>query len=194
MAVNKRTRALKKASEITAAMLSSPVNEMMWVHRDQLHANDYNPNHVAPPEVALLKTSILEDGWTQPIVVRPDGEIVDGFHRWTVAGLEEMGAKYGYCVPVVILRDVDSSHQRMSTIRHNRARGQHGVLKMADIVRELHDKLDMSFEEIGDRLQMEDEEVDRLYDSGGMTERGSANDFGRAWVPGEADETEGNKT
>ena len=31
-------------------------------------ANDYNPNKVAPPEMELLKHSIEEDGYTQPIV------------------------------------------------------------------------------------------------------------------------------
>lgn len=34
-------------------------------------------------------------------------------------------------------------------------------------------------------LQMNDEEVERLYDQGGMTERGSAEQFGQAWLPDE---------
>lgn len=39
--------------------------------------------------MALLKLSILEDGWTTPIVTLPelDGryQIVDRFHRWKVS-------------------------------------------------------------------------------------------------------------
>ena len=63
----------------------NPVAHVQWVKRDTLHANDYNPNVVARTERALLKLSIMEDGWTQPIVARTDGEIVDGFHRWSIS-------------------------------------------------------------------------------------------------------------
>jgi hypothetical protein len=71
----------------------------------------------------------------------------------------------------------------MSTIRHNRARGNHGVLKMADIVRTLAHEMKIPAEEIMRRLGMEDEEVDRLQDTGGMIERGSAAAFANGWVP-----------
>ena len=63
-----------------------PINAFKWVLRDELTANNYNPNRVAPIELELLKTSIKLCGWTQPIVVRKNHEIVDGFHRWTVSG------------------------------------------------------------------------------------------------------------
>lgn len=35
----------------------------------------------------LLRQSLLEDGWTQPVVTLPDLTIVDGEQRWTTAGL-----------------------------------------------------------------------------------------------------------
>ena len=41
---------------------------------DKVIANDYNPNKVAPPEMELLKHSIEEDGYTQPIVTYYDKE------------------------------------------------------------------------------------------------------------------------
>ena len=151
--------------------------------RENLHANNYNPNHVAPDEMALLRLSILEDGWTQPIVARPDGEIVDGFHRWTTSADRDVHLMTGGLVPVVFLRDVGADQQRMSTIRHNRARGTHAVLRMADIVRDLHDNQGVSREEVCRRLGMEDEEFERLYDAGGMTERGSGAEFNAGWVP-----------
>ena len=62
-----------------------PLNNIQWVDRETLKPNNYNPNKVAPPELKLLKVSILEDGWTQPIVINSDNTIVDGFHRWTVS-------------------------------------------------------------------------------------------------------------
>jgi hypothetical protein len=163
---------------------AQPVNAITWVHRDDLHANNYNPNHVAPPELELLITSILEDGWTQPIVAQPDGEIVDGFHRWTVSGDPRVYAMTEGFVPVVRLSGVGTDHQMMSTIRHNRARGMHAVLPMADIVRRLIDDEGLSRAEVQARLAMESEEVDRLYDRSGMTKRGSRADFNHGWIPG----------
>ncbi len=160
-----------------------PISRVEWVPRGLLRANSYNPNHVAPIELRLLAISILEDGWTQPIVARPDDEIVDGFHRWSVSGHEELLPMTGGLVPVVRTRPTSLEHQMMSTIRHNRARGTHGILKMADIIRTLIDEEGLSYEEIMTRLQMEWEEVDRLHDRGGMLKRGSRDDFNTGWVP-----------
>ena len=64
---------------------AQPISEVKWVNRDELHANAYNPNKVFPVELELLVQSILTCGWTQPIVIRSNNEIVDGFHRWLVS-------------------------------------------------------------------------------------------------------------
>ena len=164
---------------------AQPISTVAWVPREMLTANSYNPNHVAPPELKLLKLSILEDGWTQPIVARPDHVIVDGFHRWTVSADPEVAALTDGLVPVVYLHEADAAHLRMSTIRHNRARGEHIVVKMADIVAELLEDNGLTDEEIQRRLGMEREEVLRLADRGDMTRRGSRDRFGQALVPGE---------
>ena len=63
-----------------------PINKVEWLKASELKANDYNPNHVAPIELKLLKISLIEDGWTQPVVIRENNEIVDGFHRWMGCG------------------------------------------------------------------------------------------------------------
>jgi ParB-like chromosome segregation protein Spo0J len=160
---------------------SQPVSAVQWVDRSLLKPNHYNPNHVAPPELELLITSITEDGWTQPIVVLPDYTIVDGFHRYTVSADPRLQEMTGGLVPVV-MTELDPTHRMMSTIRHNRARGEHGVLPMANIVRTMHED-GVPQDEIQKRLGMEDEEVERLLDRSGMTIRGSADGFGKAWVP-----------
>lgn len=163
---------------------NQPVGSVEWVNPADLRANSYNPNHVAPPEMELLALSIMEDGWTQPIVARPDGEIVDGFHRFTVGSTHEgVMALTGGLVPVVRLRDADPAHQIMSTVRHNRARGTHAVLAMSDIVRTLADEYSLSEAEIMERLGMEDEEVERLHDTSGMTVRGKGEGFNTGWEP-----------
>ena len=161
-----------------------PVSRVQWVPRGRLRANAWNPNRVAPPELDLLRLSIREDGWTQPIVVLPDHTIIDGFHRWTVSADPDVRAMTGGLVPVVTV-DADPVHRMMSTVRHNRARGTHAVLRMAEIVRSMAES-GLSAGEICARLGMEDEELERLLDRSGMTVRGTAgvSGFGRAWVPG----------
>ena len=49
-----------------------PVLNVKMVDIDKVIANDYNPNKVAPPEMELLRHSIEEDGYTQPIVTYYD--------------------------------------------------------------------------------------------------------------------------
>src|SRR4051812_36713087 len=95
---------------------NQPLSRIEWVPREELHANFYNPNHVAPIEMHLLKVSILEDGWTQPIVARLDDEIIDGFHRWLASEDPEIYAMTDGKIPVVRLVGVDMEHQMMSTI------------------------------------------------------------------------------
>jgi ParB-like chromosome segregation protein Spo0J len=149
-----------------------------------LTANKYNPNHVAPLELALLKKSILMCGWTQPIVVRSDYEIVDGFHRWTVAQDPMVALLTEGEVPIVFMSiETDMAKQMAATITHNRARGTHGVMLMADMVRSLKDKFGKDDAWMMDHLGMEEEEVIRLYDSAGSPDVVGVQEFSRGWVP-----------
>jgi len=169
------------------SVTDQPLNNVQWLPRDVLRANTWNPNHVARPEMDLLRLSILTDGWTQPIVAYPDGEgyeIVDGFHRWTLSGTPEIAALTDGLVPVVVL--TSPPEQRMaSTIRHNRARGSHAVLRMADIVATLVDTYGIDPGEVARVIGADGEEVSRLLDRGSMVRRGRAPDqsFGQAWRP-----------
>lgn len=163
-------------------MKQQPIDQVKWIDRDSIKPNDYNPNRVASPEMKLLKISILEDGWTQPIVINPDNEIVDGFHRWTVSGFDEVRELTGGKVPVVVTQPSNAEHQKMSTIRHNRARGTHGVLDMAKIIQSMIDA-GMTQQEIETRLQMESEEVVRLALRVGIPKSDLLQDdtFSKAW-------------
>ena len=152
------------------------------MERDLLRANEYNPNYVASPELDLLRVSLLTDGWTVPLVVSKDFEIIDGFHRWKIAGEPEIAAMSDGKIPVVIL-DVDPAEQRASTIRYNRARGTHAVTEMANLIRYLKDNLNIPDERIRKDFGMEQEEIERLYDNSGMVMRGSMEDFNKGWVP-----------
>lgn len=163
---------------------NQPLSNVRWITPDVLTPNAYNPNHVAPPELELLKTSIKENGWTQPIVANRHDEIVDGFHRWTVSQHDDIAELTGGLIPVVYLNDsTDEATQKMATIRHNRARGTHHVLKMADIITALIDA-GLDEKEISKRLQMENEEVRRLAEHGHKPTRGSNPEgFNNGWAP-----------
>ena len=65
-AINEVKQAIKKVSPFE----NEPVDCVQWDKEELVIANDYNPNTVAPPEMELLHTSIQEDGYTQPIVVK----------------------------------------------------------------------------------------------------------------------------
>lgn len=143
--------------------LSSPLSTLQWVDRDRVKPNDYNPNKVSKQNLELLKQSILTNGWTLPIVVRPDFTIIDGFHRWTVAGEEPLKSMLEGKVPVVIVEHKDKAGNIYGTVTHNRARGTHLLEPMKAIVRELMGE-GKSVKEIGKQLGMRPEEIFRLSD------------------------------
>lgn len=144
-------------------MILKPIENVQIVDRDRLKPNDYNPNVVSEDNLQLLTQSILVNGWTLPIVVRPDFTIIDGFHRWTVAGREPLLSKLGGKVPVVIVDHADESEDVYGTITHNRARGTHQLEPMKAIVQRLIAS-GKSVKEIGKQLGMKPEEVFRLSD------------------------------
>ena len=143
--------------------LSSPLSTLQWVDRDMVKPNDYNPNKVSKQNLELLKQSILTNGWTLPIVVRPDFTIIDGFHRWTVAGEEPLKSMLEGKVPVVIVEHKDKAGNIYGTVTHNRARGTHLLEPMKAIVKERMGE-GKSVEEIGKQLGMRPEEIFRLSD------------------------------
>jgi ParB-like chromosome segregation protein Spo0J len=165
---------------------NEPVDFVQWLPAETVRANDYNPNKVAPPEMRLLERSITEDGYTQPIVGCPvdDGiEVIDGFHRNKVGKTSKKirGRIHGY-LPIVSIRAdrTDSKDRMAATIRHNRARGVHGVMPMADIVAELirngwHD------DDIAKELGMDADEVLRFKQNIGLPELFKDHTFSASW-------------
>lgn len=165
---------------------SEPVDCVLWVPAEQVEANDYNPNSVAPPEMKLLEISISEDGYTQPIVawgVNGYYEVVDGFHRNRV-GKESKTVReriHGYLPITLINHDREDKGDRIAaTIRHNRARGKHQIAAMSDIVLDLS-RRNWSDAKIGRELGMEPDEVLRLKQITGLAELFSDVEFSEAW-------------
>ena len=190
--INRIREALREHSPFK----SEPVDCVRWVQADQVTANDYNPNSVAPPEMKLLEHSITEDGYTQPIVSwLRDGtfEVVDGFHRHRV-GRESATVRqrvHGY-LPCVVINGArqDKGDRMASTIRHNRARGEHRVESMADIVVELKRRF-WSDEKIAIELGMDSDEVLRLTQVTGLAGLFADRSFSEAWQATSFEEVEG---
>lgn len=150
------------------------------VPTSMVYFNEYNPNAVAPPEMRLLEKSILEDGYTQPIVVIFDSEndryiVVDGAHRYKNA-VKKFKLSY---VPVVVI-EKDIKERMAATIRHNRARGEHNVGKMSSIVAELV-LLGWDDVTISEHLGMDADEVLRLKQNTGIAEIFRNIEYSRAW-------------
>lgn len=153
--------------------MKSPVYNVIAVPIEDIQANSYNPNHVAPPEMRLLYESIKEDGYTMPIVCyRLDNgkyEIVDGYHRYTVMLThKDIYQREGGKLPIVVI-DKDVSNRMASTIRHNRARGSHSIDLMMNIVGELK-KAGMSDAWIMKEIGMDADELLRYKQLSGLAE------------------------
>ena len=157
-----------------------PVLGVKMVDIDKVVANDYNPNKVAPPEMRLLKHSIEEDGYTQPIVTYYDKDqdiyiVVDGFHRYRCA------KEYFHLdqIPIVTI-DKDLENRMASTIRHNRARGTHQIIDMSHIVITLTQN-GWTEEEISKHLGMELDEIIRLKQITGLRDSFANHVFSKSW-------------
>lgn len=153
--------------------MKSPVYNVKAIPIEEIQANSYNPNSVAPPEMKLLYESIKEDGYTMPIVCYklPNGkyEIVDGYHRYTVMLThKDIYKREGGKLPVVVI-DKDISNRMASTIRHNRARGSHSIELMMNIVGELK-KSGMSDQWIMKEVGMDADELLRYKQLSGIAE------------------------
>lgn len=159
--------------------LLQPIANVQIVDHDKLKPNDYNPNKVSEDNLKLLEQSIETNGWTLPIVCRPDFTIIDGFHRWTVSGREPLRSKLGGKVPIVIVDHKDHDEDIYGTITHNRARGTHLLEPMKKIVKELIDN-GKTVPEISKQLGMKPEEIFRLSDF-------TRDDFLRMLIDGHTD-------
>jgi ParB-like chromosome segregation protein Spo0J len=187
--------ALKIILHENSPFKNEPVDCVIWVKNELVHANDYNPNSVAPPEMELLRLSISNDGYTQPIVsmIEEGGnrEVIDGFHRNRVAReCDDIKSRVLGYLPVVTIRESQQGRNDRiaSTIRHNRARGKHQVESMSDVVLELK-RRNWSDKKIGIELGMDQDEILRLKQISGLAEMFADEEFSEAWEAEILDET-----
>jgi len=162
----------------------NPVHKVIWVPLEKVCANDYNPNHVAMMEMKLLYISIKHDGYTMPIVTIYDKDkdlyvIVDGFHRYSVMKrYRDIYDKNNGHLPIVVI-DKPINDRMASTVRHNRARGEHSINGMSGIVISMLNK-GWNDAQICEELGLEKEELIRLKHITGYAKFFANGEFSRA--------------
>lgn len=163
----------------------SPVYNVLRVPIEKIECNTYNPNSVAPPEMALLETSIWEDGYTQPIVAFYDRGrdvyiVVDGFHRYLIGKTSQrIRDREKGTLPIVVI-DKEMGDRMASTIRHNRARGTHNIELMSVIVAELVE-MGKGDRWICQHIGMSVDELLRLKQITGVAALFANRDFSDSW-------------
>lgn len=165
-----------------------PVDFVRWVRAEDVRANTYNPNTVAPPEMRLLAHSIEANGYTMPIVAhRAEAGmvVVDGFHRNRI-GKEHAAVRESVHgrLPVTTIRAerADEGARIAATVEHNRARGEHRIDAMSEVVRMLY-QAGWRDERIQAELGMCSDEVRRLKQLTGLAELFADRRFSEAWEP-----------
>lgn len=147
-----------------------------------IHPNSYNPNRQSEHEFTLLKRSIEEDGFTQPVIVarcdQPhecNGVIVDGEHRWRAM------QQLGHADIAIVKVPMSEAQAKIATLRHNRARGSEDIEMATDVLRDL-EKLG-ALDWAADSLDLSDKELQRLLDDIPAPEALAGEDFTEAWQP-----------
>lgn len=164
---------------------SQPIDFVRWVPINLVEPNDYNPNSVAKVEMGLLYKSIKHDGYTQPIVTIFNEEIgkyviVDGFHRYfTCKNNKDIFDRNQGLLPIVVI-EKDINERMAATIRHNRARGEHSVSGMSNMVFQMLEN-GWTDENICNHLGMEPEEILKLKHITGFSKLFENTEYKQSW-------------
>ncbi len=178
--INKERKALHEECPI-----KQPIDYVMWVPIEKVEPNDYNPNSVATVEMELLYKSIKKDGYTQPVVTIYDKKkdkyvIVDGFHRYYVCKTKkDIYDRNMGMLPIVVI-DKNISERMAATVRHNRARGEHSIDGMSNLVFKMLDE-GMSDADVCNELGMEPEELLKLKHLTGFSKLFANTEYKMAW-------------
>lgn len=162
-----------------------PINNVQWIDVNELKANDYNPNVVFTKEMELLKFSLLKQGWIQPVLVTQDYEIIDGFHRSSLAKADKQVQKMtGGKVPVVVM-NLSEPQRMLLTIRINRAKGSHVAVKMSDIIKSLVNDYGMPVKDICKEIGATKDEIEllQLEDVFKKHNVNKESKYSKAWIP-----------
>jgi len=132
--------------------------DITTINVDKIKPNNWNPNVIPAEVLSKLRTEIERKGMCEPIHVREVGiegageyEIIDGFHRWSIA--KEVGITD---IPTIV-QPYDEQEAKIKTIQLNYMRGTAIPIRMANLIHEL--SKEMTIEELASRLPYEEVEL-----------------------------------
>lgn len=160
---------------------------IITVESNSIKPAPWRVNYVLKPDMQLLKMSMVEYGWLQPLVVQEStGEIIDGFHRWVTAQDKDFWKKYGTDIPV-IYKDVDKIDAMIMHVRLNRARGDIFAKPFSKLIKTIVVSDKYSLDEVADNLNMSADEFDLMLTGSLLKLRKIPQyQYSKAWVPIEA--------
>lgn len=119
----------------TASIASSAAIDIIFLPLDELSLRVTNPNHMDEGRVEQLSKNILNEGFLQPILVRPIAderyEIVDGAHRFRAA------KKAGVDQVPAIVREMTDAQAALLQIAMNRLRGELNITTVGHMLDKL---------------------------------------------------------
>lgn len=161
--------------------------DVQYITHDKIVPNTYNPNRQSEDEFELLKRSMTEDGFTQPIVcveheTKGMFRIVDGEHRWRCS------KELGYAEIPIVVTPMSMEQARIATLRHNRARGSEDIELTANVLRDLESLGALDWAQ--DSLMMDDLELQRMLEDIPAPEAMAGEEWSGAWIPSDNDSAE----
>ncbi|MBJ9134602.1 immunoglobulin-binding protein [Citrobacter farmeri] len=87
-----------------------PIGCVQWVPTECVTANDYNPEAISLVEQKILELSLVQDGFTQPVVVtvgRTEDlhyHVMDGFQHYFISQKPILRKRLRGHIPVTIIR------------------------------------------------------------------------------------------
>jgi len=145
----------------------------------------WRTGYILRPEYRVLKESLVEYGWLQPILVRADDyTIIDGFARWQLAGNDKsVMRRTGGKVPVVLV-DCDEVDAMIMHVRVNRSRGSVVAKPLSRLIKRVLSTRKYSEEQLRSYLGMTPDEFEVLSDGSLVKSRKLKEyKYSNAWVP-----------
>lgn len=162
--------------------------EIEWVPGEQLEQAPWRATYILKPDVELLKRSLSDYGWLQPIIVQKSTNmIIDGNYRWEIASnIQPLTKAYSGCVPLVY-HQVDSIDAMVLHVQMNRARGTLAGKDLSNLVRSISKSRKYSEKDVRTLLRMGIEEYELMMDGNLIkAKKYDLHQYSAAWIPVEA--------
>lgn len=159
--------------------------KIVQVQNKILQIPPWGATSILRPERMLLKTSMMEYGWLQPIIVRLiDNIIIDGYQRFLISIDEEKFSKRHSSMIPVIYQDIDEVEAIIMHIRLNRARGMVNSYALSRAIKRVVTSGKYEENDLSNLFLMHDDEIDLLMSDGLLKKKNwQKYEYSRAWVP-----------